>query len=150
MRGPCEIFYKKKIIGNIRFHEDMRIGEDACFVFTYFAKCKTLKTLHESDYIVRVPTGDYVKKYALTIEEVNTHITHLHEAFEDLHKAFSIDKSKFFEYIQFYKRISISDWKKKPTLWYLNKTIRQMYRYVWPSLGWKERLRLVGAFLLQR
>ena len=96
-RGPVFKFYRRAVIGNLRFLPEMKIGEDAYFVFKYLAKCKS---------------------YAVPVDYAIESLNHLKKAFEGLVQAHDIDKSHFLSFISYFKRISQSDWQYNKAKWY--------------------------------
>lgn len=150
LRAPWTKFYKKSVIGELRFLLDMKIGEDAYFVFKYLAKCKSFAVLSNGKYMVRLAEQPDDVKYAITVAYAAQSLSHLKEAFIDLVKAHGINKSHFLSYIGYYKRISKSDWQKDKSKWYGNKETQESYEYVWPALTIKQKCRLTLARLLRR
>lgn len=149
LRGPVFKFYKRSFIGDLRFLHDMKIGEDAYFVFNYLAKCKSFAVLSNGEYIVRVADKPDEVKYAISVDYAVQSLIHLKDAFEGLVLAYGIDKSLFLSYIGYFKRISKSDWQRDKSKWYRNKEIIALYDYVWPSLSLKQKLRLLAARALR-
>lgn len=150
IRGPVFKFYKRSIVGETRFLHDMKIGEDAYFVFKYLSKCKSFAVLSHGEYIVRVADKPDEVKYAITVDYAVQSLKHLKEAFEGLVYAHSINKSLFLSYIGYFKRISKSDWGNDKAKWYNNKEIKALYDYVWPAMSFKQKLRLVVTRMLRR
>lgn len=150
VRCPWSKFYKKSIIGNLRFLTDMRIGEDAFFVFKYFAVCKSFAVHPNGEYMVRLAEQPDEVKYAVSVDYAVQSLSHLKEAFEGLVHYHGIEKSLFLSYIGYYKRISQSDWHKSKMKWYGNKNVKAFYDYVWPTMNIKQKSRLIMARLFQR
>lgn len=150
LRAPWAKFYRREFVGNIRFHEDMRIGEDACFVFQYLAKCRRYDISSESRYYVNVAEVAADIKYAVSVDYAVHSLRHLQGAFDGLVLLHGISKELFFYYIGYFKRISKNDWENEPSRWYNNSSIIGLYRYVWKSLSIKNKVRLVGSYILKR
>ena len=150
LRGPVFKFYKRSLIGELRFLHDMKIGEDAYFVFRYLAKCKSFAVLPKGEYIVRVADKPDEVKYAVTVDYAVQSLKHLKDAYEGLVQAHNIDKRNFLSYIGYFKRISYSDWENDKTKWYGNKEIKTLYGYVWPALSIKQKFRIVLARILKK
>lgn len=147
IRGPWAKFYRRIIIGNLRFHPDMRIGEDACFVFDYLQKCNTCFLSGNGYYIFTMSGVSDEVKYAISVEYAVLSLNYLKEAFLKLSNAHGLDRRLFLPYINYFKCISKNDWGKTPSKWWGNKDIRANYRYVWPDLTMKQKIRLIGARL---
>lgn len=150
MRSPCCKFYRYSLLKEMRFHEDMKVGEDACFVMDYLCGVNSIRVLTIGFYIVRWHYAPVAVRYKLSMEEANTHLRHLFHAYQVLNEKYSIGRVKFYSFMGFYKAASIDAWKKYPRKWYLDKNVHNMYKYVWPDLSLKQKLRLLGAFILRR
>lgn len=151
LRGPCAKFYKREIMGAIRFPEDMKVGEDTCFVFQYLARCNTFAVAPQSTYVVRaIPLDAHQRKYTLGVDYAVNSLQHLHDAFEQMRKHLDISRQPFLSYIGYFKHESQDEWRKNPSAWYNNREIRRMYKYVWPDLSLTEKIRLMAAFVLKK
>lgn len=150
LRGPVFKFYKRSIIGDSRFLQDMKIGEDAYFVFNYLAKCKNFAVLLGGKYVVRLAESPAEVKYAISVDYAVQSLNHLKKAFERLVQAHDIDRSHFLSYIGYFKRISQSDWLKDKARWYGNKNVKAFYDYVWSALSTKQKCRILVARFLKR
>lgn len=150
IRGPVCKFYKKERIGSLRFLTDMKIGEDAWFVFMYMAKCQTCKVSDNGIYFVRLADRSDEVKYSITVDYAVQSLRYLQDAFNELVKVHGINKAIFLSYIGYFKRISKADWKKDREKWYCNQDIKSLYDYVWPALSVKQKLRLTIAKVLRR
>ena len=146
VRSPWSKFYKKNIIGSLRFLSDMKIGEDAQFVFQYLAKCQSYSLLPNGEYIVRAAEEPDEVKYAITVDYAINSLHHLLDAYEELIKTHPLGRAPFARYLAYFKRISKPEWHKKPSLWYRNEDINCFYKYVWMDLGWKQKVK----YLLMR
>lgn len=150
IRGPVVKFYKRKNIGALRFLSDMRIGEDAWFVFNYLAKCKTFAVSDQGLYVIRADERPDDVKYAITVDYAVQSLNYLKDAYNQLVQVHGIQKAKFLEYIGYFKRISKSDWISDKKKWYSNQQIKSLYDYVWSDLSAMQKLRLMIARLLKR
>ena len=150
LRAPWAKFYKKSVIGDLRFLTNMKIGEDAWFVFNYLARCKSFALSHQGTYFVRVDERPDEVKYAITVDYAVQSLNYLKDAYHQLVQVHGIQKAKFFDYIGYFKRISRSDWASDKSKWYSNPQIKSLYDYVWSDLSVKQKLRLRIARLLKR
>ena len=150
LRGPVFKFYKRSLIDNLRFLTDMKIGEDAWFVFKYLSKCRSYAIVPGGDYMVRLAEAPDEVKYAISVDYAVNSLNHLKDAFDGLVQAHGLDKGLFLHYIGYFKRISKSDWLSDKYRWYKNPDVKVLYDYVWPALSLKQKLRLYVARTLKR
>lgn len=149
-RAPWAKFYKKVLIDNIRFPEDMKVGEDTCFIFQYLSKCNSLCLLTSDAYIVRISKNSDEVKYAISVNYAIKSLTHLKDAFELLNKAHHVGKDKFLSYISYFKCISKCDWENDPNKWYKNKYICELYKYIWVDLSFVQKAKIQSSFILRK
>ena len=150
LRGPVFKLYKKSLIGDLRFLTEMKIGEDAWFVFKYLAKCRSYAIVPGGDYMVRLAEDPDEIKYAITVEYAAQSLSYLKDAFDGLVRTHVVNQGIFLHYIGYFKRISKADWQNNKSKWYGNPEIKALYKYVWSSLSMKQKLRLVAARILRR
>lgn len=150
LRGPCAKLFRRDLIGNIRFPEDMKVGEDTCFVWQYLSRCQTYAVLPQSTYYVRLSVMTSEQKYGMKVEYAVQSLTRLKAAFEPMAAHLGVRRSLFFSFIGYFKLVSSDEWKRNRALWYGNHCIKDFYRYVWPDLSVKQKVRLVMAFLLRK
>ena len=150
LRGPVFKFYKRTLIGDLRFLTDMKIGEDAWFVFNYLAKCSSFAVLPKGEYMVRLAEEPDEVKYAISVDYAVRSLQYLKDAYDGLVKAHHIDKGIFLSYIGYFKRISQADWRQEKARWYDNPDVKALYDYVWPALSVKQKARLTIARALKR
>lgn len=150
LRAPWAKFYNKSILGDLRFLTDMKIGEDAWFVFSYLSRCKTFALSNYGTYYVQVDERPDDVKYAITVDYAVQSLNYLKDAYGQLVKVHGLKRTKFLDYIGYFKRISKSDWVSDKSKWYSNPQIKLLYDYVWTDLSVKQKLRLLIARLLKR
>ena len=150
LRGPVFKFYKRSLIGDLRFLTDMKIGEDAWFVFNYLAKCKSFAVLPKGKYMVRLAEEPDEVKYAVTVDYAVRSLQYLKDAYDGLVQTHHISKGIFLSYIGYFKRISQADWQQDNAKWYDNPDVKALYDYVWPALSFKQKVRLSVARALKR
>lgn len=150
LRCPWTKFYKRSLIGDLRFLTDMKIGEDAWFVFNYLAKCKSFAVLPKGEYMVRLAEEPDEVKYAVTVDYAVRSLQYLKDAYDGLVQAHHISKGIFLSYIGYFKRISQADWQQDNAKWYDNPDVKALYDYVWPALSFKQKARLTIARALKR
>ena len=150
LRGPCAKWFRRDLIGNICFPEDMKVGEDTCFVWQYLSRCQTCGVLPQSTYYVRLSAMTSEQKYGMRVDYAVQSLTRLKTAFEPMAVHLGVKRSLFFSFIGYFKLVSSEEWKRKRALWYGNHSIKEFYRYVWPDLSVKQKVRLAMAFLLRK
>lgn len=150
LRGPVFKFYKRSLIGDLRFIIDMKIGEDAWFVFNYLAKCKSFAVLPGGEYMVRLAEEPDEVKYAISVEYAVRSLQYLKDAYDGLVKAHHLNKGTFLSFIGYFKRLSQADWRLDKAKWYDNPDVKALYDYVWSALSVKQKLRLTVAEALKR
>lgn len=150
-RGPWSKFYKRALVDDLRFREDMKVGEDSCFVLSYVARCTTYATLSGSYYCVdAIELEESFDKYAVTVDYAVNSLAHLHAAFALMRDRHDISREPLLSFIGYFKRLSQPHWKPSPSRWWSNPDIMCHYRYIWPDLSLMQKIRLVMAFLLKR
>ena len=140
-RGPCAKFFKRRIIGDIRFDELMKVGEDTVFVHCCLTNCSSLYCSHLSSYIVRLSETGASVKYGCSTDYAIASLSSLFKSFEAVKNKWHLDKNLFWNYIIYFKLISREDWMKKYSLWYRNDTVHSFYSYVWKDLPLKHKLK---------
>ena len=150
LRGPVFKFYKRSLIGDLRFLTYMKIGEDAWFVFNYLAKCKSFAVLPKGEYMVRLAEEPDEVKYSISVDYAVRSLQYLKNAYDGLVREHHISKGIFLSYIGYFKRISQADWRQNKAKWYDNPDVKALYDYVWPALSFKQKLRLMIARTLKK
>lgn len=150
LRGPVLKFYRRNLIGDQRFVEDMKVGEDSEFVWRYLARAKSYRAYYYYYYYYITDGLPSEVKYRSTTAYAIQSLRHLLPAFQELSHAHSLRPRRFLEFMAYFKLVSKDDWSKDPTLWYSNPDIKRMYAYVWPDLPLMSKLRLTVARLLKR
>lgn len=148
IRGPVLKFYQKKIINHIRFVPEMKVGEDTQFVFNYLSRCNSYYLMPDSEYVIRLTNQQSFKKYAMTVQYAANSLRYLFEAYKKMADNLSINKKPFISYIGYFKKTSKNEWGKKPSLWYRNKDISELYKYVWKELPFKQKIKYIAIKIL--
>jgi len=148
VRSPWGKFYQKRLVGNMRFLTDMKIGEDSQFVFRYLAKCYTFCLLKDVDYIFKVDDRPDDIKYAISVDYAAKSLARLFEAFKEMEETHHVGNVSFIPYISYFKKISKNEWGKRPSLWYRNKDISILYKYVWKDLSLKQKIKYLAIKIL--
>lgn len=145
LRGPVHKFYRHRLLKELRFVDNMKIGEDAQFVFRYLANCQSYNLLPGGEYVIRITGERDDVKYAISVDYAVLSLKYLKEAFDEMSQVHHIDKSKFLPYIGYFKRISKSDWQYNKSKWYRNMQVKDFYKYVWSDLSLLQKLRIIIA-----
>lgn len=150
LRCPWAKFYKRSLLGDLRFLTDMKIGEDAWFVFNYLARCKSFAVPPKGKYMVRLAEEPDEVKYAVTVDYAVRSLQYLKDAYDGLVQTHHISRGIFLSYIGYFKRISQADWQQDKAKWYDNPDVKALYDYVWPALSVKQKVRLIASRMLRR
>lgn len=149
LRGPVAKFYRRALIDDLRFPEDMKVGEDSCFVQSYLARCTSYRLYYYYYYYVETGGPDDIK-YGCSVDYAVNSLNHLRDSFAQLDQTHHIGKRYFFPFIGYFKKISKQDWNLDKSRWYDNPKVRDLYAFVWRDLTLLEKVRLIGANLLKR
>ena len=79
--------FLRSVVGDLRFDESLRLGEDCCFVYVYLGKISSMCFLpmkESSAYVYQVPKIGLKEKYKLTVFEAVHHMITLNRAYESL------------------------------------------------------------------
>lgn len=150
LRGPWGKFYRRELLGTIRFNTNMKLGEDTCFVFDYLAKCKSIEVNTSSYYVIRRGTVPDAVKYQSSVEYAIRSLNYVWESFRNMEKAHQLGHGCFYTFIGYYKLMCKNEWKKDKSKWYGNVDVKALYDYVWPALSVKQKARLVASRMLRR
>lgn len=140
-RGNVAKIYKRKCVAGIRFNEKMKVGEDANFVHYCLLYSNSLLVSHNSYYCVRLSEDTPAVKYGMSSEYAIKSLNHLFESFNLLREKWGLNKGLFLSYFIYFKSVSREDWKRKPSKWYRNKSVKMMYSYLWSDLKPKDRIK---------
>lgn len=150
LRVPWCKFYRRSLLSDILFYEDMKVGEDTCMLFEYLSRVKTLKVIPHAYYIVRCHVESPEQRYKVSVDYAINSLNHLKKAYEGLVTNHRIKKNGLLTFIGFFKTASYDNWKETPSKWYGNIEIKKLYRYVWPDISWKQKVKLFGSFIVRK
>ena len=140
-RAPSALFFKRNLISGILYNEDMKVGEDACFVHEYLLRVKSMFCNHSSSYNFRLSETGASVKYGCSTDYAIASLSSLFKSFESVKNKWHLDKKLFLSYMKYFKMICRDDWMKKYSLWYRNDTVHSFYSYVWRDLPLKHKLK---------
>ncbi len=150
MRGPYCKFYRRELLKGVFFHEDMKVAEDVCFVMDYLKNVKTLRILPFRYYVFRCHEMEAIDRYKTTVDYAVNSLCHLKDSYKELVGVHHLSKRGFMNYIAFFKASSKNDWIGNPSKWYDNNAIREFYRYVWHDLSLRQKVKLLGSFMVKK
>lgn len=150
LRGPCGKFYRRELLGSIRFNANMKLGEDTCFVFDYLAKCKSIEVNTSSYYVIRRGTVPDAVKYQSSVDYAVRSLNYVLESYRKMEEVHQLGHGCFYTFIGYYKLMCKHEWKKDKSKWYGNADVKALYDYVWPALSVKQKVRLVASRMLRR
>lgn len=140
LRSPWGIFYKRKLLEGLSFPEDMKVGEDSCFVFNYLSKCETYKFQAKGYYYHLVGSDSDDNKYAMSSNYAAQSLKHLLDAYRMIEEKFQLDRRCFLTYLTYFKSASKADWRKNPSHWFANDYVRQVYAFLWKEITLKMKI----------
>ena len=130
LRGPWGKFYRRELLGAIRFNTEMKLGEDTCFVFDYLAKCKTIEVNASSFYVIRRGAIPDAVKYQSSVEYAVRSLHYVWESYKKMEKVHQLGHGCFYTFIGYYKLVCKHEWNHHLASWYRNVQVHQMYIYV--------------------
>lgn len=138
-RSPWTKFFKRDLIGDLRFDERIKIGEDTIFVEQYLKKCTSLRVCPDIFYVwTREAEIDDKVKYKL---DINTAIFILGRIF-NFYEALNIPSKEMDLFIYLYfKQLCESEIEKNPYLWYKNKHLHAAWKVLKRSFSFSYRCR---------
>ena len=150
IRTPWAKFFKRSLVADLRYPENMKVGEDTYFVFQYLSKCQTYGIMPHSCYMFDVSERPDEIKYSMSVEYAANSLSLIADSFELLVKKFHLRRRLFLAYIGYFKRVSKSCWENHPEKWYDDERMRGIYHYVWEDLSWFQKTRFYLARLVKR
>lgn len=141
LRSPWGKFYRKDIIGNLRFDQTLRIGEDAHFVFNYLCRITSLSVAPESVYVIRECEVPDTVKWKMDVDYAAFSLHKIYLAFRSLDAVYMIGSQGLIFYFNYFKKLSKLDWEMIPSKWFQDKRVREVYNYIKPELPILQRLK---------
>lgn len=148
LRGPVAKFFRRSLIGDLRFPEDMKVGEDSYFVQRYLARCNSYKLLYGSCYRVNVG-GPIEQKYACSVDYAAQSLTHLVRSYEEMENHLHVGWAGFWSFYGFFKMVSKLQWRHNPSIWFLHPEIESICRQLWPVLPFSQKAQYVICHLFK-
>ena len=142
-RAPWAKFFRSSLIGDLRFPEDMKVGEDSYFVQRYLACCNSCKLLYGSLYNV-LNHGIAERKYACSVAYAAKSLNHLMDSYGEMNEHLNIGWLSFCSFYVYFKFMSEDECKGHPWRWYTHPVIADICKRLWPVLPasqkWQYRL----------
>lgn len=138
LRSPWSKFFRKEKVQNIRFDSEIRVGEDTLFMLDYLRQISSCFISDRPFYVYNVSAESLFSKYKLTVGESIYAMDRLYKSYDRLcivNK--SVEKFIFLDY----KLYCNGDLYRNPNLWFRNPTVKEIYKRVKKTLGFKYRFR---------
>lgn len=139
MKVPWAKFYKRSLIGNLRFDARIRVCEDILFVLNYLSHVKSCRVCKDKMYVHKdYECDEFYHKYKLDIDQSVYILVRLMNAFECL----AVDSPNF-QKTTFHvcKSLCQEEIYKRPGVWYANSEVRRIYKKVKHAFGMSYRIR---------
>lgn len=140
MRTPWGKFFKRNLIGKIRYDERMKVGEDTVFVHNYLLHCKSISVIDNMTYYY-FDNDDYViEKYSMSPQDSLKHLKNIIKHYRKLNV-----KSPLFELFVFRFFLSLCQnlIDGKPKIWYGDNFITSLIFSFRKEISIKELIKLL-------
>lgn len=136
-RVPWGKFYRKDLIGSLRFDTDIRIGEDTLFVLKFLNKCSSILLRKEIYYYWEELNIDNSIKYALKVDDALYIIDNIYHAYQEL----NIESKAFLQFVfWFFRVLCEKDFYGKEYIWFGNKNVISLWNKIKVNFSFKENL----------
>ena len=118
--------YKKSITDDLQFDENLRLGEDCCFVYRYLHRTSSMYILageENSAYVYQVPQVGLKAKYRLSVAEATYHLISLDRAYEALNVK---DVKREITLPETYYEYCVENMLNHRSVWYGNEEVRRI------------------------
>lgn len=82
--GPCAKFFRRDVLGNIRFPERQRLGEDNVFMLTFIKVCRTIDTITGCYYVIDDHYSNSNNKYLMSAKDASSYFANIMNAYDTL------------------------------------------------------------------
>ncbi len=148
LRAPWAKFFRRSLIGDLRFPEDMKVGEDSHFVQRYLARCNSYRLLYGSCYHVNLG-GPIEQKYACSVEYAARSVSHLVESYGEMERHLQVGWQGFWSFYGFFKMVSKLQWRHNPSIWFVHPEIESICRQLWPVLPFSQKVQYAICHLFK-
>lgn len=136
--SPWGKFYKKELIGEIRFLAGQILGEDTIFVQSYLKKCNTFCVSGASCYFYYDAGFDFCKKYQMKVSEAKTQLFNIFDSYLKL----GIECQEFVSFeLELFRKTCSEDLFHDPSLWYGDNRIQKIHAACKEFDGWKGQVK---------
>ena len=136
-RVPWGKFYRRDLIGSLRFDTNIRIGEDTLFVLKFLNKCSSILLRKEIYYYWEELNIDNSIKYALKVDDALYIIDNIYHAYQEL----NIESKAFLQFVfWFFRVLCEKDFYGKEYIWFGNKNVISLWNKIKVNFSFKENL----------
>lgn len=137
-RVPWSKLYKNELIGNLRFDEKIKCGEDTLFVINYLKNIRNCNIQGKPLYIFYQDSTLFHIKYQQPINSSIYALSMIYSSYEALNfKCLMFEKFIFFDF----KSCCQDEINKRPLAWFNNKVVKRIYSNIKQDMGFEQRLR---------
>lgn len=116
--GPCAKFFRRHVIGSIRFPVGQRLGEDNVFMLTFIKVCRTIDTITGCYYVIDDHYSNSNNKYLMSAKDASLYFANIMNAYDTL--AVNVPSFEKRIYSILFSTIKSNESKK---YWYLNASV---------------------------
>lgn len=125
LRTPWAKFFRKALIGDLRFDESLRLGEDTLFCQCYYVKCESVKVDSSREYLYT--TSDAIAKYNLDVDSV----LHVFCSLASVYSGMGLVCTSYNSFLYYFFKAFLEGSKDKLKKWYSCRQVRDFYmRYL--------------------
>lgn len=118
--GPCAKFFRRDVIGNIRFPEGQTLGEDNVFMLTFIKRCRTIDTITGCYYVIDDHYSNSNNKYLMSAKDASSYFDNIMTSYTAL--AVTVPSFEKRIYSILFSTIKPNESKK---CWYSNSSVRK-------------------------
>lgn len=138
IKAPWAKFFKRNIICDLRFDENISCGEDFLFVLTYLHKTFQIYLVDYCTYIYTISEQHFHLRYQSTIKKSIYTLHKLFNAYKLLNLNLpDFECSLFYDY----KSLCQKEIYDTPHLWYNDENVRKIYNEIKKHLGVSYRIK---------
>lgn len=144
MRTPWGKFFKKSLIGPLRFDTHLIIGEDTSFFFAYLQKIASLHVVNDSAYMYLLRFND--RRRDMSPHDTVVQFRSLYASYRQL----SIASPAFVKQIFFFYQSLCRhrNYRRQMYMWYDDPLVQQARREMQPVLTFREQYKYTWKHLL--
>lgn len=138
IKAPWAKFFRRNIICDLRFDENISCGEDFLFVLTYLHKTFQIYLVNYCTYIYTIPEQHFHLRYQSTIKKSTYTLHKLFNAYKQLNLNLpEFECSLFYDY----KSLCQKEIYKSPKAWYTDRIVCEIYSSIKKYLGVSYRMK---------